>query len=79
MVPLVSLFSGFAQVLITHPGMLIMHCSKRNNVVRHTPPRPVHERDSGTINGSSGVPLFGLCPRVSYTTRNADSASCEAE
>ena len=65
MVPLVSLYSGFAPGLITPPGMSILHRAKWSNAVRHTPPRPVHERDSGTPSVPS-VPLFrlGRYPRI---------------
>ena len=59
MVPVVSLYSGFASGLITPPGMLILHRAKWSNAVRHTPLWPVHERDSGTP-GVPSVPLFRL-------------------
>ena len=64
-VHLVSLYLGFAPGLITPPGMLVIHRAKWSNAVRHTPPWPVHERDSGTP-GVPSVPLFrlGCYPRI---------------
>ena len=65
MVPVASLYSGFAPGLITPPGMVILHRAKWSNAVRHTPLWPVHERDSGTP-GVPSVPLFrlGRYPRI---------------